>query len=198
MKVSIAALFATSVLYPVALAALTVKDVVTNVGIVTSVSGNINSVVSSLSTSTTGPDVASMGKTLVAQFTVIINDLGADITAMQATPPFTVQADCDAIVTALGDFVRVHQALLATVIGKHAIFAQFGATAPVAAVLRTLEATIDSFAFAMINLIPCGAGSVTNDKNGLDTAVGNSITLYAQLCIPSLLYPTLMPICVAL
>ena len=33
--------------------------------------------------------------------------------------------------------------LLATVIGKHGIFAQFALTAPVAAVLRTLEATID-------------------------------------------------------
>ncbi|KAJ7037267.1 hypothetical protein C8F04DRAFT_1093097 [Mycena alexandri] len=198
MKFSIAAILATSILHPVALAALTVTDVVNNVGIVTSVSGNINNVLSSLSTSTHGPNAVSMSKTLVGQFTVIVNNLGAYTTAMEATPPFTAQADCDAIVNALRSFVQVHQALLATVIGKHSIFAQFGATAPVAAVLRTLEATIDSFAFAMINLIPCGAGSVTDDKNGLDTSVGNSITLYTQLCIPSPLYPTLMPICVAL
>jgi hypothetical protein len=112
--------------------------------------------------------------------------------------------------------VEVHQALLATVIGKHAIFAQFAVTAPIAAVLRTLEAIIDvclhlfmpcmrftdgspvqSFAFAMIDLIPCGAGSVTNDKNGLDTSVENSITLYTEVCIPSLLYPAVLPVCVA-
>ncbi|KAJ7753455.1 hypothetical protein B0H16DRAFT_1886892 [Mycena metata] len=103
-------------------------------------------------------------QTLVGQFTVIVNYLGTDITAMQGMPPFTAQADCDTIVSALGSFVQVHQALLATVIGKHAIFVQFGATAPVAAVLRTLEATIDSFAFAMINLIPCGADSVKRQE----------------------------------
>ncbi|KAJ7882369.1 hypothetical protein B0H14DRAFT_3433473 [Mycena olivaceomarginata] len=196
MRLSIAAILATSILHPVALAALTVNDVVTNIGIVTNVSVNINNALTPLSTSTTGPDVVSLGQTLVGQFTVIINNLSADITAMQATPPFTVQADCDAIVVALDSFVEVHQALLATVIGKHAIFAQFAVTAPIAAVLRTLEAIIDSFAFAMIDLIPCGAGSVTNDKNGLDISVENSITLYTEVCIPSPLYPVVLPVCV--
>ncbi|KAJ7717776.1 hypothetical protein B0H16DRAFT_1700837 [Mycena metata] len=172
---------------------------VTNVGIVTSVSGNVNNVFSVVSTSTTGPDLTSMCQTLVGQFTVIVNYLGTDITAMQGMPPFTAQADCDTIVSALGSFVQVHQALLATVIGKHAIFVQFGTTAPVAAVLRTLEATIDSFAFAMINLIPCGADSVrTTRMVTLDTSVANSITLYAQFCIPSPLYPTVIPVCVDL
>jgi len=37
----------------------------------------------------------------------------------------------------------IHQAVLATVIGKHSIFAQFGVTAPIAAILRLLEAGID-------------------------------------------------------
>ena len=37
----------------------------------------------------------------------------------------------------------VHQALLSTVIGKHSIFAQFGLTAPILVVLRSLEAIID-------------------------------------------------------
>ena len=36
-----------------------------------------------------------------------------------------------------------YQALLSTVIGKHGIFAQFGITAPITAVFRTLEAHID-------------------------------------------------------
>lgn len=39
--------------------------------------------------------------------------------------------------------MRVHQALLATIIGKHSIFAQFGLTAPIVAVLRTLESGVD-------------------------------------------------------
>ena len=39
--------------------------------------------------------------------------------------------------------MTVNQALLSTVIDKHTIFAQFGDTAPIAAILRTLEASID-------------------------------------------------------
>jgi hypothetical protein len=62
MRLSIAAILATSILHPVALAALTVNDVVTNIGIVTNVSVNINNVLTPLSTSTTGPDVVSLGE----------------------------------------------------------------------------------------------------------------------------------------
>ncbi|KAJ6477217.1 hypothetical protein DFH09DRAFT_1379429 [Mycena vulgaris] len=200
MKLSIAALLATSILHPVALAALTRKNVVTNIGIVTTVSRDINTVVSTLSTSTTGPDVVTMGNTLVGQFNVIISNLTADTTAMKATPPFTAKADCDAIVLALDTFVKVHQDLLATVFGKHSILAEFAVTAPVAAVLQTLEGIIDTFAFAMIDLIPCGTDSVTNGKNGLDASVEKTIKLYQQICVPfpPPLYPTLMPLCVGL
>ncbi|KAJ7190088.1 hypothetical protein GGX14DRAFT_580120 [Mycena pura] len=180
-----------------ALAALTPAQVVTNIGIVTTVSGDINSILSTLSTSTTASDVATMGQTVVTDFTTIVNNLAGDTTAMQATPPFG-DADAQLIVVALDDFVHVHQTLLATVIGKHSIFSQFGVTAPITAILRSLEAGIDSFAFAMIDLIPTRSSDVTDDKDQLDTSVGNTISLYAELCIPSLLYPTLLPICVSL
>ena len=39
--------------------------------------------------------------------------------------------------------MEVHQNLLSVVFGKHSILAQFGVTAPVAAILRTLEGGID-------------------------------------------------------
>lgn len=115
--------------------------------------------------------------------------------------------------------MEVHQDLLATVIGKHGIFAQFALTAPIAAVLETLEATIDvsavgkrlawkimltfcvllqSFAFSLIDLIPTRQSDVTSGQDQLDTAVTNTINLYEQICIPSLLFPTIMPICIAL
>ncbi|KAF8155232.1 hypothetical protein K438DRAFT_1987142 [Mycena galopus ATCC 62051] len=181
-----------------ALAQLTPATVVANINIVTSVSGNLNSVLGGLSTSTTPANVQTMSQTVITDFTTIINDLAADVTAMQATSPFTVQADVQLVVTALNNFVGVHQQLLATVIGKHGIFAQFGVTAPIAAILRSLEAGIDSFAYAMIALIPSGETSVTNNKNSLDGSVTNTITLYTQLCISSPLYPGVMPICVAL
>ncbi|KAJ7212744.1 hypothetical protein B0H12DRAFT_1275872 [Mycena haematopus] len=70
---------------------------------------------------------------------------------------------------------------------------QFGVTAPIVAVLRSLEATIDSFAFAMIDLIPTREADVSDDKNDLDMSVGNAIALYGQLCIQSPLYPALQP-----
>ncbi|KAJ6619198.1 hypothetical protein B0H10DRAFT_1913109 [Mycena sp. CBHHK59/15] len=194
MKLFIAAILATSsILSPRgALAALTVDEVVTNVGIVTSVSGNINDLLGGLTTSTSPSQVRTMGQTVVANFNTIISDLGGDVTAMQATLPFG-DADALLIVQALKEFVAIHQALLSTVISKHGIFAQFGVTAPIAAVLRSLEASIDSFAFAMIDMIPTQAPSVQTDKNSLDSSVGNTITLYEQICIPSVLYPTLCP-----
>ncbi|KAJ6615791.1 hypothetical protein B0H10DRAFT_48348 [Mycena sp. CBHHK59/15] len=199
MKLFIAAILATSsILSPQgALAALTVTNVVTNIGIVTAVSGNMNDVLSGLTTSTSPSQVPTMGQTVVTDFTTIINNLGGDVTAMQATPPFG-DADAQPIVDALRQFVQVHQVLLSTVIGKHSIFAQFGVTAPIASILRSLEAAIDSFAFAMINMIPTQATAVNTDKTSLDSSVGNTISTYEQICIPSVLYPGLPPICASL
>jgi hypothetical protein len=100
--------------------------------------------------------------------------------------------------------VRVHQIVLSTLIGKRGIFAKFGATAPIAGVLRSLEAAIDvssrkhtlslsilllleqKFAFAMIDMIPTKSDDVTNDKNQLDQSVQNDIAAYQALCIPIL------------
>ncbi|KAJ7330829.1 hypothetical protein DFH08DRAFT_966584 [Mycena albidolilacea] len=195
MKFPTAFIAATTLIFSgKALAALTPDQVVGNINIVTSVSGNINSVLGGLSTTPTPSQAQTISQTVVTGFQTIINDLAGDVTAMQATPPFSDGADL--IVAALTDFVRVHQALLSTVIGKHTIFAQFGLTGPITAVLRSLEAGIDSFAFALIAMIPTKQANVTTDKNMLDDSVGNTITLYQQICIPSPLYPTVPPVCV--
>ena len=50
----------------------------------------------------------------------------------------------------------------------------------------------------MINLIPTRKGDVTDDKNSLDSSVKNAISKYEQICIPSILYPTIPPICASL
>lgn len=47
------------------------------------------------------------------------------------------------ICSAFRDFVRIHQALLSTVIGKHGVLAQVSFTQPIAEVLATLEGVID-------------------------------------------------------
>ena len=48
----------------------------------------------------------------------------------------------------------------------------------------------------MIDLIPAHKGDVQTDKDQLDQSVGDSITKYEQLCLPSPLYPTVQPVCV--
>jgi hypothetical protein len=190
-------LFASLLVAKDALAALSVSQVVANIGIVTTVSGNLNGAISQLSTSSSPSDVQAAANTAQASFNTIINDLNGDTSAMESTPPFG-DADSETIKNSLDDFVQVHQTLLGTVIGKHSIFAQFGVTAPIAGVLRTLEATIDSFLFAMINLIPSQSSGVESDQSGLDQTVGTAISTYEELCIPSPLYPTLQPVCVQL
>ncbi|KAI9457215.1 hypothetical protein BJY52DRAFT_1378299 [Lactarius psammicola] len=178
-----------------ALAQLTVQQVVDNINIVTKVSGDANDALSRISPSTSPNEIRLVAQNLASDFNVIIQDLGIDITAMQATPPFT---DCTLtlpIIESLRGFVLVHQKLLATVIGKHSIFAQFALTAPIAGVLRTLEATIDKFAFSMINMIPCAKPDVEDDQSQLDDSVGKTIKRYQQFCIPSPLYPSIQPIC---
>ncbi|KAJ7434464.1 hypothetical protein FB451DRAFT_1467571 [Mycena latifolia] len=194
MKFSTAAILATVVLPLGALAGLTAPQVVTNIQIVTSISGSTNSAVGKLTPTTSPSQIKTIGATVATNLNTIITNLGGDVTAMQATTAFG-DADAQTVVDALRTFVEVHQALLSTIIGKHSILAQFGVTAPIAAALRSLEAAIDSFAFAMINLIPTQAPAVTNDQNSLDGSVTNTITIYEQICIPSILYPTLPPVC---
>ncbi|KAF7358231.1 hypothetical protein MVEN_00871900 [Mycena venus] len=211
MKFTFAALAALATLALPTLAQLTATQIVAGINLVSNISQNSNNVLSPLSTSTDGATVQTMSQTLVNNFNTIINDVSALTTGLEATPPIEVteanhsrrQTAGSTIVAALDNFVAVHQAFLATVIGKHSIFAQFQVTAPIAAVLRSLEAQIDSFAFALINVIPQNArraiepqlGSITSDQSALDTAVGNTVTTYSQTCIPSPLYPIILPVC---
>ncbi|KAJ7642453.1 hypothetical protein DFH06DRAFT_1427924 [Mycena polygramma] len=203
MKISIATILSIALIFPgSALAALTPNEVVININVVTSVSRDITTALVSplFVLSTPSLDIPT-AKSVVTGFKTIIQDLGTDITAMQATPAFgdsITQPIVDALITVGRFSPTVHQALLSTIIGKHSILAQFALTAPIAAILRSLEAVIDSFAFALIALIPTRSGSVNTSKATLGAAVSETITLYGQLCIPSPLYPVIQPICIGL
>lgn len=66
------------------------------------------------------------------------------------------------------DFVRVHQSLLNTIIGKNSIISGSPFTDPVTAVLRLIETGVDDFAFALIDLVPSCADEAKSDKKDLD------------------------------
>jgi len=69
-------------------------------------------------------------------------------------------------------------------------------TAPITAVLRSLEGGIDAFAYMLIGLIPTRKTAVIGGQSSLDNSVKTSISTYQQFCIPSLLYPVTLPSCV--
>ncbi|KAM0743908.1 hypothetical protein ACQRIT_001222 [Beauveria bassiana] len=85
----------------------------------------------------------------------------------QAVPPYTEtnqQLICDALAT----FVQVHIALLSTVIGKSGLLSYTPLTAPIGAVLRTLEGVVDTLAFGIIALIPFCADDTQQRIDSLD------------------------------
>jgi hypothetical protein len=64
--------------------------------------------------------------------------------------------------------VQVHIALLSTVIGKRGLLSYTSLTAPIGAVLRTLEGVVDSLAFGIIALIPFCADDTQTKIDSLD------------------------------
>ncbi|KAF7368099.1 UVI-1 protein [Mycena sanguinolenta] len=198
---------------------MTPAQVVAAINLISNISQNTNDVLTPLSTSTDDSMCTAQCiccttfQVLVNDINTIISNLNSTVTILEASGPLdTTETDHSRrqtagadIVAALDNFVAVHQAFLSTIIGKHSIFAQFQVTAPIADVLRNLEVIIDSFAFSLIAVIPEEArraiqpqlGTVSSDQSALDTAVGNTITVYDEICIPSSLYPVILPSCVS-
>jgi hypothetical protein len=128
----------------------------------------------------------------------MVNDFSADTTALDGCPAPLSSADSQTVTAAFRSLTGATQRMLAILTGKHAIFAQFGVTAPIASSLRALEAALDSYTYALISVAASQQGAITNSKDSVDSSLGDAITRYGQICIPSPLYPTLMPVCVGL
>ncbi|KAF9483307.1 hypothetical protein BDN70DRAFT_918513 [Pholiota conissans] len=176
---------------------VTSKQVVGAFTTVTKASASINVAFSGVSTGMSFTQIQTVVTTVTTGFTAIITDVGSATTMLQNAHPLGPD-DSDLVVNALLLFVKVHQDLLATVIAKHGILSQFFLGAPVAGVLRTLEAGVDAFAIVLIALIPSKGNEASAAFAKLKVSVESSITTYNQLCIPSLTYPTTMPICINL
>lgn len=85
------------------------------------------------------------------------------------------QEVCDAFT----GFVKVHQALLMTVIGQNGLLSSTPFTAPIAQVLRSIEGGVDTLAFSLIELVPSCADDAKMDKEKLDKTLQDAIDTYA-------------------
>ncbi|KAJ7620350.1 hypothetical protein FB45DRAFT_871380 [Roridomyces roridus] len=218
MKLSLTATFiALAALALPVTAQVTEPEIVKDINAAANLSSNANAALQPLSTATAGAQVVVFEVNLVNDFTGIINAVNATIPALQATPPFpsvaqnvhalrqeTPGAEVVAALDNVGNPGHIElaaaQAFLATVIGKHSIFAQFAIelTAPIAAVLRSLEIVVDAVADALIALIPTqatvpglssrAADTISSDKAALDTAIGNTVNTYIEECQDKRLY----------
>ncbi|TDZ74535.1 hypothetical protein CTRI78_v000684 [Colletotrichum trifolii] len=116
---------------------------------------------------------------IVVGFTDIVSTVTTSLAQMQGTPPVPAGADADAIFDAFREFVRVHQALLNILIGKAGLFNTVPFVGqPVAAVLRQVEAVVDSIAFSLIDLVQSRATDLTSQANSLGGSLQNAIDSY--------------------
>lgn len=79
----------------------------------------------------------------------------------------------------LSQFVKVHQNLLETIIGKEGLLSNTPFTAPIAAVLRVLENIVDKVAFTIIGTVPTCADGAKKDLQDLDETLGKTIDTYS-------------------
>ncbi|KDQ60072.1 hypothetical protein JAAARDRAFT_56068 [Jaapia argillacea MUCL 33604] len=148
--------------------------VITQIQAITTTSGNLNTLCSTLSFAnivTVGPQI---GITLQSIVTSVIT---ATTQIVQMGPRPTPYPDAVAIqiVSVLTNFVKVHQLLLSTLIGKEGFLAQFAFATPIRLALVGIEKAVDAFAMGLIKLIPtqsAAAGTqITMLKGSLTVAI---------------------------
>jgi Hydrophobic surface binding protein A len=173
------------------------SQIVNDINALASGAGDLTSQLGSLTFSSSAGDVQSAAQSTVAGLSTMINDLNTDVTASAGCPTLS-SADSQTVANAASNLTSATQQMLSALTGQHSPFAQFGATAPIASSLRSLEAALDSYAFALTTIAAPQQGAITQAKESLDNSLGGAITLYEQTCIPSPLYPTIQPVCIAI
>ncbi|KAN0129042.1 hypothetical protein V8E53_013192 [Lactarius tabidus] len=189
-----------------AIAQVTDGQLVTDLGVVASVSSNALAVLDPISTSSSKSDVQSAAQAVDTSITSITNDLTSYTSAMGATSPFPV-TDCTAaqdIITAQEKFVGISISFLSLLVEDHQIFAQFllavDLSGEFVTPLEDLKAAFDLFAAALTNLLSnCNYAATLNQlQEDFDGSVSDAISTYQQICTPSLLYPSVLPECISL
>ncbi|KAK6526570.1 hypothetical protein TWF694_005152 [Orbilia ellipsospora] len=177
-------------------AAITAESLIADIDVLTALSTSAMNHLSSLTPSNNPGQVSDQAQTLITNMNTMTRDASGDTMDTAGTTKFS-DADATLILTSLDAFTTAHQSFLTTVIKKHLIFAQFGMTAPIAAVFRQWEAAMDAFGFTMQDAFPeSGSSGLSKDLAALHNSIENTVTTYAQVCVPSPLYPTVQPVCI--
>jgi len=164
-----------------AVATLTAPQVVDNINIITGKSQALQSPANQINILSGPLFLVGLGPfpTLVLGFSDIVTTVSADITAMAGTPPFTVLSAENDILTAWTTFIQVHQALLNIIIGKAGLLNDLPLVGPpVAQVLRSLEAVVDTVALGVAAMVPDVSISITAQAGDLHVTIEKAITAY--------------------
>ncbi|KAG0586577.1 hypothetical protein KC19_2G101100 [Ceratodon purpureus] len=114
-------------------------------------------------------------------FNAIITRVGKAGTMLQSPNMKALgAADAKTVVAALTTFVEVHQALLNVLIGKHGVLTLIPFFEPIRQALVALEATVDSFAFYLIAVIPTEKPAANQQFGSLGVTVSLAISTYEQ------------------
>lgn len=174
-----------------------VSAIVANINAFATQAGNANQQLGSLSFSSGPGQVQSAALSLASQLNEMANGLSADASDLGGCSALSA-ADAQTAADAFSNAADATGALLATIIQKRDIFAQFGVMPPILNALRQFEGAADSYSSALAGVAPAQSSRIIGIQDGVDVSLGNAISRYSEICIPSPLYPTLKPICVSL
>ncbi|KAI8682518.1 hypothetical protein LRP88_05513 [Fusarium phalaenopsidis] len=159
-------------------AAIAPSDIVDTLEKVTDLSSDTNKIAESI---TSPVQIFTKVPQLIGNFKDIVSTVTGAISMLGDLPdntdfPESGQSD---ICEAFTGFVKVHQNLLETIIGKKGLLSSTPFTAPIAAVLRVLENVVDKVAFIIIGTVPTCADGAKKDLEALDKTLGETIDTYA-------------------
>ncbi|EGX45401.1 hypothetical protein AOL_s00170g108 [Orbilia oligospora ATCC 24927] len=170
------------------IAALTPAQMVGNIEMLTTKSKALQNPANSI-TLVNGPlIVIGLGPfpQIIAGFTEIVTITSTAITQMQGSAVITNPTDAKAIADAFRKFVEVHQVLLNILIGKAGLFNTVPIIGtPVAAVLRSLEAVVDTVALRIIDTVEVAIhkSTIQSNANSLSGTITVSINAYQGLSL---------------
>jgi hypothetical protein len=162
-------------------AAITPAEVVTNIKKLTMKSQAIQPAANSISIVNGPLIIIGQGPfpKIINDFTDIVTTATGAFSQMQGNAAVAPGPDSDSIFNAFRDFVKVHQQLLNILIGKAGLFTTVPIIgAPVAAVLRSLEAVVDSIAFNLIDTVQSRSADLQAQAESLSGTIKNAIKSY--------------------